>query len=265
MLNDLRIVEMAEGMAAQVAGLMLSEPGADVLKIERPGGEPARGSAHFANWNRGKRSLELDLYSTEGLAALYAKRATGKGVMTQTSLLGVGAFSQGEHLILPDGSISHTTRLDSDQTGFGPYHRIFETQDDWIAIAAHGDADKAAVRSVLGADEAGFARAAKARGAAELLAALEAAGVPCDLVTFENAMNRFFDDPTNRELGLISALPHPVFGIVEQTGAFWCFPDTGLKIERACPTIGQHTDEILREMGYSDAEIADFRAKKIIV
>ena len=47
MLNDLRIVEMSEGMAAQVAGLMLCELGADVLKIERPGGEPARGC--FAN------------------------------------------------------------------------------------------------------------------------------------------------------------------------------------------------------------------------
>jgi len=34
--------------------------------------------------------------------------------------------------------------------------------------------------------------------------------------------------------------------------------------KRACPAIGQHTDEIMREMGYSDAEIADLREKKII-
>ena len=40
MLGDLRIVEIGEGMAVQVAGLMLAELGADVLKVERPGGDP---------------------------------------------------------------------------------------------------------------------------------------------------------------------------------------------------------------------------------
>ena len=45
MLGDLRIVEIGEGMAVQVAGLMLAELGADVLKIERPGGDPSRGTA----------------------------------------------------------------------------------------------------------------------------------------------------------------------------------------------------------------------------
>ena len=80
MLNALRIVEVAEGMAAQVAGLMLGELGADVLKIERPGGDPSRGSAPFANWNRGKRSLALDLRSVEGLGTL-RERLAGADVL----------------------------------------------------------------------------------------------------------------------------------------------------------------------------------------
>ena len=70
MLNGLRIVEIGEGMAVQVAGLMLGELGGEVLKIERPGGDPARGTAPFANWNRCKRSLELDLDTAEGGAEL---------------------------------------------------------------------------------------------------------------------------------------------------------------------------------------------------
>ncbi len=70
MLNDLRIIEIGEGMAVQVAGLMLGELGADVLKVERPGGDPARGTAPFANWNRGKRSLVLDLENAVYLSAL---------------------------------------------------------------------------------------------------------------------------------------------------------------------------------------------------
>jgi crotonobetainyl-CoA:carnitine CoA-transferase CaiB-like acyl-CoA transferase len=72
-LGDLRIVEIGEGMAVQVAGLMLSELGADVLKVERPGGDPARGTAPFANWNRGKRSLVVNLDSNDGLSTLLAR------------------------------------------------------------------------------------------------------------------------------------------------------------------------------------------------
>ena len=75
MLSDLRIVEIGEGQAVQVAGLMLSALGAQVLKVERPGGDPSRGLARFANWNRGKRSLELDLATPEGLAELEQRLA----------------------------------------------------------------------------------------------------------------------------------------------------------------------------------------------
>lgn len=211
----------------------------------------------------------MDLLSAQSclvacMASLHARRATGKSYMTQTSLLGVSALSQGERLILPDGSLSPIERLDHDQTGFGPYHRIFEAADGWIAIAAHSEAERAGVRAVLGADEAGFAASVRSRPSAELLAAFAQAGVPSDPVAFENAMNAFFDQALNREIGLVSALPHPVFGIVEQPGAFWCFPDIAMKIERACPTIGQHSDEIMREIGFSDAEIAGYRERGII-
>jgi hypothetical protein len=179
-------------------------------------------------------------------------------------MLGVSAFSQGERLIRDDGSLSNTYHLTRDQTGFGPYHRIFEASDHWIAIAAHDKAAQASVRAVLGDDPTGFEAAARNRSAAELLAALEAAGVPCDAVNFEDAMNRFFDDPLNRLLGLVSALPQPLYGLVEQPGEFWNFGDTPMNVSLACPTIGQHTDEIMREMGFSDAEIAHYRERKVI-
>src|SRR3546814_18407705 len=70
-------------MAVQVAGLMLCELGADVLKVERPGGDPARGTAPFANWNRGKRSLVLDLVTAEGRAALDARLAGADALLHQ--------------------------------------------------------------------------------------------------------------------------------------------------------------------------------------
>jgi len=200
----------------------------------------------------------------EIMASLYAKRAGGRGHTTHTSLLGVAAFTQGERLIGPDGNLTETYHLTSDQTGFSPYHRIYECADgQWVAVAAHKPEHQAALRNLLG-DEAQFEAAAKGRTAADLLAALEAAGVPGDIVNFEDAMNRFFDDPQNRDLNLVSVLLQPLYGIVEQPGAFWHFGDVPIVFKHCAPAVGQHSDEILREIGYSDAEIAGFREAKIV-
>ncbi len=198
----------------------------------------------------------------ELMASLYARRTTGRGYTTQTSLLGLAAFTQGERLIGPDGELTDTYHLTTDQTGFSPYHRIYECADGaWVAVAAHKADQRAALRDLLGED---FERGAKARKAPDLLGALEAAGVPADAVNYEDAMHRFFDDPKNRDLNLISVLPQPLYGMVEQPGAFWNFGDTPLVFKRCCPAVGEHSDEILREIGYSDAEIAAFREAKII-
>ena len=200
----------------------------------------------------------------EIMASLYAKRAGGRGHTTQSSLLGVAAFTQGERLIDAEGKLTETYHLTSDQTGFSPYHRIYECGDNqWVAVAAHRPEQQAALRDLLG-EESPFEAAAKGRKAADLLAALEAAGVPSDAVNFEDAMHRFFDDPQNRDLNLVSALPQPIYGLVEQPGAFWHFGDVPIVFKRCAPAVGQHNDEILREVGYSDSEIAGFREAKII-
>lgn len=229
----------------------------------------------FENAGEGNRPIfnrpgTMDIHSAHAclvsiMAALYAKRTTGKGYGVQTSLLGTSAFSQGERLIRADGRLTDTYHLTSDQTGFGPYHRIFECADgQWIAIAAHSEIDQNAVRSVLGTDPQGFEAAAKTFAAHDLIVALGAAGAPCDLVLFEDAMNRFYDNPLNREIGLVSVVKQPLYGEIEQPGKMWDFVDVPMDITLACPTIGQHTDEIMREMGFSDTEIAGYRDAKII-
>lgn len=201
----------------------------------------------------------------ELMASLYAKRSGQRGYSTQTSLLGISALTQGETLILPDGSLAPTHHLTSDQTGFSPYHRIYQCSDAaWIAVAAHTEARRAALREVLGGEEAGFEAQAASQTSADLLAALEAAGVPCDRVTFEAAEDQFFANPHYRDMGLISVLEQPLYGTVEQPGAFWHFGDTPIVFRHAAPAIGQHTDEIMRELGFTDAEIAEFRDKKVI-
>lgn len=229
----------------------------------------------FENAGEGNRPVfnrpgTMDVSSAQSslveiMASLYAKRAGGRGHTTQTSLLGVAAFTQGERLIGPDGALTETYHLTSDQTGFSPYHRIFECAGGkWVGVAAHRPDQQAALREILGPDDAAFADAVRTRDADQFLAALEAAGVPCDAVNFEDAMNRFFDDPQNRALNLVSVLPQPLYGLVEQPGAFWHFGDVPMVFKRCCPAIGEHSEEILREIGYSDAEIAAFREQAII-
>jgi crotonobetainyl-CoA:carnitine CoA-transferase CaiB-like acyl-CoA transferase len=66
-LSGLRVVEQGTFITGPCAGMMLADLGADVIKLESPGGDPYRSfkggiySAHFQAYNRNKRSLALDL------------------------------------------------------------------------------------------------------------------------------------------------------------------------------------------------------------
>lgn len=80
-LSGVRVVEFAHWMAGPLAGGLLADWGADVIKVEPPGGEPMRTifsrmgaragtpNAGFTLANRGKRSLVLDIKSEGGRAA----------------------------------------------------------------------------------------------------------------------------------------------------------------------------------------------------
>jgi crotonobetainyl-CoA:carnitine CoA-transferase CaiB-like acyl-CoA transferase len=68
-LSGLRVIEQGTFITGPCAGMMLADLGADVIKIESPGGDPYRSyqgeqySPHFQAYNRNKRSLMLDLKS----------------------------------------------------------------------------------------------------------------------------------------------------------------------------------------------------------
>ncbi len=63
----LRVLELGHYVAAPLVGQLLADQGADVLKVEPPGGDPyRRAPGRFVAWNRGKRSAVLDLRTAEG-------------------------------------------------------------------------------------------------------------------------------------------------------------------------------------------------------
>ena len=59
--GGLRVLELGGGMAAPMAGMIFADHGADVVKVEPPWGDWARNCPGFVMWNRGKRSVSLDL------------------------------------------------------------------------------------------------------------------------------------------------------------------------------------------------------------
>ena len=78
-LKGVRVVELGTMITAPLAGMMLADLGADVIKVERPdGGDPFRRfrgglySPHFIAFNRNKRSAALDLQTEAGKASLRA-------------------------------------------------------------------------------------------------------------------------------------------------------------------------------------------------
>jgi len=78
-LDGIRVLELARFQAGPRAGMILSDLGAEVIKIEKPGGEETRKSApivrgqsiYFSVYNRGKKSICLDLRQAEGKAVFF--------------------------------------------------------------------------------------------------------------------------------------------------------------------------------------------------
>ena len=60
-LEGLRVLELGSGAAAGIAGMVLAESGAEVVKIESPEGDRDRDRPGFAVWHRAKKSATLDL------------------------------------------------------------------------------------------------------------------------------------------------------------------------------------------------------------
>ena len=65
-LQGIRVVELSTGIAGPVAGMLLADYGAEVVKVESPDGDPARALAGFAVWNRNKQSVVIDQRTEDG-------------------------------------------------------------------------------------------------------------------------------------------------------------------------------------------------------
>lgn len=208
--------------------------------------------------------------------AIYHRDRTGEGQFVDTSIIYAHLLNTSMAWKAADGGArAERPSLDAMQLGWGPFYRLYRAADDWLCVGALSAGERHALRSALGPDappESAWAEAAAAplvhrpdleaqleatfatRPAAEWARLLDAAGVPCE-VTHEDRVVELFDDPDLREKGWIASYEHPTIGRIETGGLLVDFSDTPGVLWGPAPLVGQHSREILAEVGYDKTEI----------
>lgn len=195
------------------------------------------------------------------------------------NLLDTGLFLMSELIQKPDGSWAGAPRMNRALTGSHPSERLYQAADGWIAVVARGEAMATRFKRALSLEGAlnksvrdwgdaegdAIAAAIAARPRKDVADALAKADVwhaCCDLDRRDHAMA----DKRLQEHGIVLRTQDRRFGDFSQIGPAFRFSRTPLSLSDRgwLPERGEHNNEILRELGYSDAEIAQFVEQKVV-
>jgi len=209
------------------------------------------------------------------LAALYHRERTGVGQKVETTLL-QAAMALQSHMF-----VKALDRSEEPPFGIFPYN-FFETKDNIIFLAIGTDRFWQLLCEGIGAPELGadprYSTNAQRVTHGELLTAalhaklhdkstrewekiLLAKGVPCaPPQTYEE----FFDDPQVTAMEMNPVVDHATIGPMKLAGIPLHLSETPGAIQSAPPTLGQHTDEVLRESGFDAAGIARLRGDGVV-
>src|SRR5260221_357053 len=275
-LEGIRVLDFGQYLAGPFGPMLLADLGADVIKVEPTRGDGMRPVVGpFLGCQRGKRDIAIDLKQPEGLRIALELVASADMVHHNMTLgtadrLGVGY--QHCKAVRPDllycnnfmyGPVGPLAR----PGGLDPLGQAASGLEGEQGPGAAGNTpqwDRHGPGDVAAAMPAALAEAFLADHALKWRRALDAAGVPSEVsVDTCDGETVLFDDDLVR-LGLVAEYEHPLLGRVRQFGNLITFSDTPGQPRRPAPMVGQHTREILAELGYDEAAIDGFRAHGIV-
>ena len=258
--------------AVQGLGGLMSVTGE---RDDLPGGGPQKVGVAVAD-------LFTGMYATVAiLAALRHRDASGEGQVIDMALLDTQVA-----MLANLGANYLVTRQPPRRAGNAhqnivPY-QVFEVADGHLILAVGNDGQferfcAVAGRPDLAADER-FAKNAgrvrhretlvpllaaemRKRSRADWLAALEAAKVPCGPI---NGLDEVFADPQVRSRQMTIVMPHPLAGEVELVASPMKLSATPVQQRRPPPLLGEHTGEVLAEIGLGAAQVAELRRQGVV-
>jgi crotonobetainyl-CoA:carnitine CoA-transferase CaiB-like acyl-CoA transferase len=267
----------ARGPYAQRVGLDgIGQAMSGIAYLSGYGDEPMK---CYASWVDTSTAM-LSAYGA--LAALMHKRATGQGQLVGTNLLR-SALNVSSYMLTEQAMTGRNrTASGSRSQSSGPAD-IVRTRDGWIILQCVGQPLYKRWARLMGEEmwvsDPRFAtdelraqhsevlsertsRWAEMRTTAEALTELSAAKVPAGPVL---SPQQVLDDPHVRAGGYLQEMDYP--GLAHAAPLVTPGVElsaTPASIRTRAPTIGEHTDAILSELGYSLVEIKNFRSRKII-
>jgi crotonobetainyl-CoA:carnitine CoA-transferase CaiB-like acyl-CoA transferase len=258
--------------AVQGMGGLMSVTGE---RDDLPGGGPQKVGVAVAD-------LFTGMYASVAiLAALRHRDATGDGQAIDMALLDtqVAMLANLGANYLATGIAPQ--RIGNAHQNIVPY-QVFETADGHLILAVGNDGQFAKFCGVAGrpdlAQDPRYAKNAdrvrhrgtlvpllaeivKGRQKQDWLTALEAAKVPCGAI---NNLGEVFADPHMQSRGMTVAMPHPLTDTLRLVASPMKLSATPVQYRRPPPLLGEHTKEVLHELGWSDAEVEALRNAGVI-
>ncbi len=221
-------------------------------------------------------------------AALFARERVGVGQRVETTLLGTSLALQGAGFmrtgLTSEGeAVSLDNLTEQQRRALGAYYRAYRTRDSMVAVACLTPVLRRKMANAIGVKDErhgrelprlspeaiaiaeNFTTAVAARmlekTTEEWIEVFDAAGVPASPVRH---ITELPDDPQVWANDLRVELDHPVAGRMTMVGPSVQMSVTPVRARTAPPTLGQHNDEILGELGYSPDEIKGLRKNGVI-
>ena len=209
-------------------------------------------------------------------AALYRRERTGEGEYIDVSMFGgqVALLTYQAEIFFTTGQVP--AQLGNAHPIVAPYD-TFATADGYVNMAVGNDSLWQRFCDAFGLDDAkcdpdlltGAGRitnkakvydivcsALLAYPTDEVVRRLDERGVPCGPIL---SVDEVFEHPQTEEYRLKRTIQHPLIGDLTLAGFPYDFASSSLEITRHPPMLGEQTDEILRELGFTDEEINSTR------